>query len=65
MTECMNCSRLGRCRDVDIVKLTNHYRCDRWEEVKPEELQARLDSIQKFGPAAMQAIITLSQEEDS
>lgn len=63
MIECINCSHLGDCTETDVQKLLSHYRCDRWEEVPQEKLKARIDSVNRYGVAAAQALITMEEED--
>lgn len=64
MIECINCSRLGQCKETDAQKLLGHYRCDRWEATSQEETQARIDAITRFGIGAAQALVTMNEEEE-
>jgi hypothetical protein len=55
--ECVTCNKLGRCTETDAHKILSHYVCHRFEEVGPEVVHARCDTINKFGKAGLTALL--------
>jgi len=57
MQECMNCALIDRCRLVNEQKLMNYFVCNKWEEARPETIDARVTVIEKFGRAAIRVLV--------
>jgi len=61
---CTSCKRLGDCTETSIERVLSNYKCDRWETVDEGILLARVDSITRYGIAAVQALLVLEDDNE-
>jgi hypothetical protein len=64
--QCLTCKHLGHCRETSADKVMASYKCERWEETRPEIYAARYNIVTKFGRKGVEAVVTqdLQQEDD-
>ena len=63
--ECVTCLHLGNCTRTDGSKVLSHYVCEVYqEEERQEVIRARLDIVNKFGPAGIQSVISPNAQKE-
>jgi hypothetical protein len=56
--ECLNCAKIGDCKETDKEKALAHYCCPRWEAASAPVIAARNEALAAFGEAGLHSILT-------
>lgn len=60
--ECLSCEKLGKCTETSLARVLGGYCCALYQQSPQPVYLARIDAIELYGKAAIEAMLDKAEE---